>query len=197
MCVGYAQCPKGLNISYIRHDHLLSNRGKPFGADPGSSCDLWVALLPQYPTVVLSFGAHLKELGPKMMDRTFHKDRTVRLAHILEKTPRAVFVKATWGFTHFTKDETLVNEIDPANGNAPIDHQYNWQNIPAISDMMAGVLTSYNVSIVDPTTAIRQRHDCHIDHLHTQSMLLLRSTWPMLLHVLNNTGDRAPRWRPG
>ena len=197
-----ALCPRGINISYWRHDHLQTVGSRASFAHNASNCDGWERLLengrggsheaaPRYDLAIISRGAHLNEYeGDLKASKSFHSERADSLGRLLRK-PQAdgatiVYLKATWGHPEPSTQpgRPLDDPPEPA-----LNH--SWHLIPLINEVTASRLLRARLDhksliVLDPTRAISMRADCRNDALHLHPDLLLGSTWRLVQNALRS-----------
>ena len=197
-------CPKGVTVSYWRHDHLdVRSVALDGRSNRGSNCDGWWDFTPEhYQLALLSRGAHLNEYGERKGDPAFHAKRAHELADVLlraggeragvgrtgagARALTAVYVLAHWGMTDFVSDE-----LKPLPAPAPASANYSWDLIPRLNAITAETLkrrlggaAAPELVVVDPTRALASRRDCRSDPLHVRRELYLASTWRMVQNAL-------------
>ena len=189
ICAGHTtQCPRGVNVSYWRHDHLHLGAGhEPHAlarfAHNGSNCDGWASWLGDSTVGVLSRGAHLNEYPDALKaSADFHIARADELAGLL-RGKTVVYLRAHWGHA-----QPVVHPGRPLDDAPPPASNYSWALIPMINEVTAARLRARlyprSLVLIDPTRAISMRADCRNDALHLNPEVHLSSTWRMLQSAL-------------
>lgn len=199
-------CPTGLQVDYLRSDHLHSMGHAPH------NCEHWPELLSRrrYQVLILGTGHHLLKYTnisgrDRRADPVWYLERAKRLAAILQpwystdNDTQAVFVRPQWGTKTFSNKpgKPLAEPLGGPPGGVPglnesfgwsslyIDDAFSWPIIPMIGALTASVLREeLGIPSVDPTRAFAMRQDCRVDPLHSTVDLFIKSTWWMLLNTL-------------
>lgn len=197
LCSGLCKrlAPGGVNVSFWRHDHLLSHSplhhlSEHHVSDEHIKCDGWTGTpLQAHPTLLLSRGAHVSEYADaERTSEAFHRRRADELIeralrpHAARLGTATVYVRAHGGALHATR-----REVGPLAAPEVPHTTFDWNVIPMVNEATVGRLRAAHlrgVGVVDPTRALAMRQDCRENHLHVVSALYLASTWRIIQNAL-------------
>ena len=214
-------CPEGLQVSYIRADHLLGAvamqpPGGPIPGQANGNCEKqWMPVARHnsklgraYQILILTKGAHLQAY--KLIEGSDHRensswiaDRAEDLVRLLQ--PRregidqleVIYVKPHWGFTNYTTNPgSPLGSAQLMHCNrGGLDEEHSWCRMPLFNQVTGDILKrGLGALVIDTTEALGLRPDCRSDYLHVRVELLLHSTWRMLQNSLAARAGYSFEW---
>ena len=200
ICRSEPRCPRGVNVSYTRSNHLDIDQPYNFpdsnyarqcheAGRAGIQSVHWDRLLEEEPQLlVLSRGAHVQGYynvqGQDMRaNAPWHAWRARTLAQRLRnRTLGVVFIKPHWGTLHSFNYANLSLRKSPEIPNVPpgpIATDHGWSLIPMIgrvtADELRQGLAPDELLVLDTTRALELRPDCRYDNLHIRPEVLAGS----------------------
>lgn len=194
-----AHCPHGVNLTFIRSDHL-DVEGSAFNgltSNENLTCAKkkalhWMDTLDEEPQLlVMSRGAHVEEYrsvhGRDVRgDAAWHASRAQLLARQLRSKASlgVVFLRPHWGLAEYSIEPKHWKAIHGRNSYAAIPSRYGWDLLPMIGEVTVRELRKGlgdRFLAVDPTLALAQRPDCRLDPLHIRPEVLSGSVLRLLV----------------
>ena len=200
ICRSEPRCPRGVNVSYTRSNHLDIDQPYNFpdsnyarqcheAGRAGIQSVHWDRLLEEEPQLlVLSRGAHVQGYynvqGQDMRaNAPWHAWRARTLAQRLRnRTLGVVFIKPHWGTLHSFNYANFSLRKSPEIPNVPpgpIATDHGWSLIPMIgrvtADELRQGLAPDELLVLDTTRALELRPDCRYDNLHIRPEVLAGS----------------------